>query len=120
MHSLFLPMWNSRTLEIPPGFLASIRAILPQFRKIMSLDLPWYHRKSVHLYVHTSRHSQYFRLQLTQIFLGLNAVKFYARGSELHGLLTDITYSKLHFHRIVLAVLFSWAPKSSITQKTES
>lgn len=86
----------------------------------MSLNPPWYHGKSVHLYVIASRHSQYFRLQLTQIILGLKTVKFYAHGSELHGLLTDITFSKLNLHRIVLAVLLSWAPKSSFTQKTET
>lgn len=67
-----------------------------------------------------SRHSRCFRLQLAQFSSGLRAVRFYVHGSGLHGLCADLVFSKLRLHRFVLSVVFSWAPKSSIMQKTES
>lgn len=55
-----------------------------------------------------------------QISSELKAVKLYIHGSGLHGFCVDPEFSKLHLHVFVLSVLFSWAPKASVTPKTES
>lgn len=123
MRCLLLSIWNLRTLDTLLGlFWASSNAIMSHVWKNhrMSLRSPLLQWKSAHMYIFGSRLSQWFRLQLTQISSGLKVAKFYVDGSGLCGLCTDPVFSKLHLHRFVLSVLFSWAPKSSITQKTES
>lgn len=103
-------------------FWASSNAIMSHVWKnhrmsLRSTLLQW---KSAHIYIFGSRLSPWFGLQLTQISSGLKVATFYVDGSGLCGLCADPVFSKLHLHRFVLSVLFSWAPKSSITQKTES
>ena len=109
MCPLLLSIWNLRTLETLPGLLlASSNAITSQVWKNHRLSLgstllQW---KIARIYIFGSRHSQQFRLQLTQISSGLKVVKFYVHGSGLHGLCTDPIFSKLHLHKVCVICVF--------------
>lgn len=59
---------------------------------LRSTLLQW---KPSHVYICGSRHSQWFRLNLTQIISRLKALTFYVRGSGMHRLCTDPIFPDL-------------------------
>lgn len=80
MCPLLLSLWNLRTPDALPGFvLVSSNAIMLQVWKIFEClleCLPATVNICPHVFILRSSHSQWFRLQLTQISSGQKAVKF--------------------------------------------
>lgn len=90
-------IWDLRTLNTQKSFNViqychHIICLKNHRMPLRSTLLQW---KPSHVYISGSRHSQWFRLNLTQIISRLKTLIFYVPGSEMHRLSTDPIFPDL-------------------------